>query len=150
MTREGNGDIEKRLRSLTLKPAPPGLREKVLQAAAKNKGEAAWTTPLLRWSLAGCAAVLALVFIADAALSRNQQSRLHALMDGSPLMQDRAADENRVLAEVLGEPVGRKLFAQDGRIAAEERGAGQARREELLKELLKEDFDGSESQENSH
>ena len=150
MTREGNGGIERRLKSLTLKTASPGLRERVLKGAAKHKKEAAWTTPLLRWSLAACAAILALIFITDTALSRRQQDRLQAFMDGAPRMQDRAADENRVLAEVLGEPVGRKLFAQDGRIAAEERGTGQARRGELLKELLKEDFDGNESQKSSH
>ncbi len=144
MTFEEDRDIERRLRSMALRPARPGLREKVLAAAAKRKQETAWTTPRLRWCLAGCAAVLAVVFIADAGLGRKQQTRLQALMDGSPRMQDRAADESRVLAEVLGEPVDRQLVARNERIASAEKRAGHVRRERVLKELLKEVFDGSE------
>lgn len=150
MTPEEERDIERRLRSLALRPARPGLREKVLEAAAKHKKEAAWTTPRLRWCLAGCMAVLAVVFVIDAGLGRKQQSRLQALMDGSPRMHDRAADESRVLAEVLGEPVDRKLVARNERIASEEMRAGQVRREKVLRELLKEVFDGSEGAENNH
>lgn len=81
---KGNGDrnVEEMLRSAELKPAPPGLREKVLKAAANHKEEAAWTTPLLRWCLAGCVVALSVIFVADGLVTRTQQNRLQAVLDG--------------------------------------------------------------------
>jgi hypothetical protein len=143
-------DVEGLLRSARLKPAPPGLREKVLEAAAKHKEETAWTTPRLRWCLAGCTVVLAVIFIMDAGLSRRQQNRLQAFLDGSRLTQNQAGDESRVLAEVLGADVNRKLLARNDLSVAQQIKAEQLRREDILKELLEEDFDGSESEKNSH
>jgi len=150
MKHDRDREIEGWLKSLTPKPAPPGLREKVLRAAAERKEETAWTTPLLRWGLAGCAVVLMVIFITDATLGRRQQARLQALLDGSQRIQSEAADESRLLAEALGEPAGRELVAQNGRASADRIRVGQVRREEVLKALLEEDFDGSESKKNSH
>ncbi len=143
-------DVENLIRSIKLSPARSGLREKVLDAAAKHKEETAWTTPRLRWCLAGCAVVLALIFIMDAGLSRRQQNRLQALLDGSRLTQIQAGDESLVLAEVLGEDVNRKLLAHNELSVAQQIKAEQLRREDLLRELLEEDFDGNEGEKNSH
>lgn len=149
---KGNGDrnIEEMLRSAELKPASPGLREKVLQAAARHKEDAAWTTPLLRWCLACCAIALSVIFVADGLVARTQRNRLQALFDGSRLAQNRTDDESRVLAEVLGKSVSRNLLVQNELAVAQQTKAGQIRREEILKGLLTEDFDGSESKKNSH
>jgi len=78
-----NDDIENRLKCLKLKQVPPGLREKVLETAVRRARAEALTTPLLRWCLAGCATILAAVFIADSAVTRHQNSHLRALFDGS-------------------------------------------------------------------
>jgi hypothetical protein len=149
MTMGENDIVEHRLKRLDIKPLPPGLRERILEAAATRRRETAWTTPGLRWALAACAAVLAVIFLMDAALGRRQQARLQVLLDGSQRIQSQAADETRLLAEALGEPVGRELVAQNGR-AADRIRVEQVRREEVLKALLKEDFDVSESKKNSH
>jgi|GEM_PF-948059 len=138
-------DVEERLKEIQVKPAPPGLRRRVLDAAAKHKEGSAWTTPLLRWCLAACAAVILVVFLADGFISRSQTHRLEALLDGSRPATSWTDDGSRALAEVLGEPVAGKLLARS-ETAAELREKGEPlRREEILKELLTEDFDGSES-----
>jgi len=79
MKRSEAPDIERLLKSVKLKPARLGLREKVLKRAGQYREEAAWTTPLLRWCLGGCAAVLLIVFVADGRISGAQRDRLTAL-----------------------------------------------------------------------
>ena len=150
MTMGEDDIVEDRLKRLDIKALPPGLRERILEATAARKRETAWTTPGLRWALAACAAVFAVTFLMDAALGRRQQAHLQALLDGSQRIQSQAADDSRLLAEALGDPVGRELVAQNGRAAADRIRVGQVRREEVLKALLEEDFDGSESKKNSH
>jgi hypothetical protein len=60
----------------------------------------------------------------------------------------RTDEESRVLAEVLGGPVAAELLARS-KTAAESRERGEpVSREEILKQLLREDFDASESKEN--
>jgi len=143
-------DIEGLLHSVRLKPAPPRLRERILEAAAKHKEETAWTTRRLRWCLTGCAAVLAVIFITDAGLSRRQQDRLQAMINGSRPTQDQAGDESRVLAEALGESLSPKMLGQSKLAISRQRAVEQLRREDILKELSKEDFDGHESPKNNH
>jgi hypothetical protein len=141
-------EIEERLRRIRLKPAAPGLRKKILDAAERRKEESALTTPLLRRCLAGCAVMLTGVFLADGLVSRSQTRHLQVLLDGSRPAMGRTDEESRVLAEVLGGPVAAELLARS-KTAAESRERGEpVSREEILKQLLREDFDASESKEN--
>ncbi len=116
----GSSGFERWLKSITLKPAPPGLREKVLKAAARRRAEASWTTPLLRRWLAASAAVVLVVSVADGLVSGAQRSRLMALGGGPRPSIVRPDDETKVLAEVLGE-------AAAGKLAAMEMAAGSRR-----------------------
>jgi hypothetical protein len=143
-----NDDIEKGLRSLKLKPAPPGLREKIVATAQKRKEDESWTTPLLQWCLAVCAAVLLAVFVVDGLVTRSQARHLQAMLDGSRPAMSRGDDGTPVLAEVLGEPAVEKLIARSEADTARQARAEQIHREEILKELLLEDFDGNESKKN--
>jgi hypothetical protein len=99
-------EIERRLRSVRLGPAPPGLREKVLGAAREAKTATAWTTPLLRKCLAGCAVIMAAAFVADTAASSRQNARFQALLGGTRAAetdQDREGEpEDKELRDVLG------------------------------------------------
>jgi hypothetical protein len=149
---KGNGDrnVEEMLRSAELKPAPPGLRERVLEAAVKHKEEAGWMTPLLRWCLAGCAVALSVIFIADGLVARTQRDRLQALFDGSPSARNPVDDASRMLAEVYGQSLTGKMLAQNELVLAQKLKASELRREDMIRELLKEDFDGSESTKNNH
>ncbi len=141
-------DIERSLRSVTLKAAPPELREKVLRAAAKRREETAWTTPLLRRCLVACAIVLLVVFVADGLISRTQKDRFIALTGGPRPAASRSDDESALLAEALGGTVSPGIMAQE---------MGE-RRKRVIRITAKEDLlqierlmeDGNESQKNLH
>lgn len=143
-------DIEKQLRSVRLRPAPPGLREKILGTAQKRKEAMAWMTPVLWKCLAGCAVLLAVIFIADALLSRNQSHRLQAVLKEPAIMQHHQSEEGLVLAEDLEAVVGPKILATKKMANAPRTHAEQAQRERILRELLKEDFVDSETTKNLH
>jgi hypothetical protein len=150
MMSENYDDIEKRLKSIILKPAPPGLRDRILDTASKRQEAVAWTTPLLRKCLAGCAVLLALVFFTDLFLSRAQQNRLRALIDGSRQVQSPVDDESRWLAEVLEDPIGPNRLVQKEMAIVRQKNAAQVRREDILMQLLKEDFGDNETTKNLH
>lgn len=148
MNDAGQTGFERWLRSITLKPAPPGLREKVLKAAARSREDAAWTTPLLRRWSAACAAIVLVVSVADGLLSRAQRSRLTVLGGGPRPTIVRPDDETNVLAEVLGEAAAGKLVAME-KAAGRRRSVRKPGGDELRElELMMEG--GDESQKDLH
>ena len=100
MNRIEDGDLERDLERLVPKPAPPGLRERVLFAALEARGEAA-LTPRMKIAAMACAALLAVVLGFGHLLGRREAARLAALLDGRPStrMEVMAAGE---LAEMAG------------------------------------------------
>jgi len=106
MNNGDNQDLERRLKSLKLTPAPAGLREKVLIAARQKREVTVWTTPLLRKCLAGCAVLLAVIFIADAGASRTQNARVHAILDGTRITQTDELRQWNAELEELRDAVG--------------------------------------------
>jgi hypothetical protein len=139
-------DIEKQLKSVRLRPAPPGLREKVLGAAQERKEATAWTTPLLRRCLAGCAALLAVVFIADDAATRKQNVRFQAILDGAHFTQsDQAKQWNEELEE-LRDALGPNDLAREKRLLAlQKKEPSRNPGEGLWKGLSSEDIDGNKN-----
>jgi hypothetical protein len=129
----GSSGFERWLRSITLKPAPPALRERVLAAAAEYRERKAWTTPLLRRWLAVCAAAVLAVSVADGLMSGTQRSRLIALGGGPRPSPIRPNDEAAVLAEALGDAVASKLVAMES--AAGRRRSGRRREGEDIRQL---------------
>lgn len=95
-------EVERFLRSIVPRPAPPGLREKVLVRARGERQARAWTTPLLRACLAACGALLVLALVTDAFLSRQQTRRIQALLDGTGTSQIDFGREGADLAAELG------------------------------------------------
>jgi hypothetical protein len=144
MKKAEDQDVEGLLRSTRLKPARPGLREKVLDAAAKHKEETAWTTPLLRWCLAGCAVVLAVIFVMDAGLSRRQQERLRSVFNGYRGSQSNFAKEGQALIKDLNDFFGSKQPPLERWALAHQREANGNRRSAFIGEFFREDHNGSE------
>ena len=109
---------EKLLGSVTPKPAPAGLREKVLAAASRSIRQESAATPLLRTCLAGCAVILLVISIADALATKNESARLMAVLGTQisgpevygpaerivdPLFDQLKADRTIILADGKGE-----------------------------------------------
>lgn len=138
-------DVENLIKSIKLSPAPGGLRERILDRARARGRSNAGMTPLLWKTLVGCAAALAFILIADGLLSRTQQSRLQALLDGSGRSESLADDEGPLLAEALGDPISTKMLAQEKTLIADRTSARRARLGHLRAELLGEDFENNEN-----
>jgi hypothetical protein len=95
-------ELEKLLGRFSRKPAPPGLREKVLRAAEREASARRVLTPAWRWALASSLVLMAVIMLSDWRLSSGEQNRLSALTIGPgarAVSPKRDADEK--VAEVL-------------------------------------------------
>jgi hypothetical protein len=92
-------DIERELGRLAADPTPPGLRQRVLDAARGARKDAA-LTPRLRTLAAVCGLVIAAVLAIDPLVVRHETARLAALFDG-PSSARTAVNEAAELAELL-------------------------------------------------
>jgi len=112
MKEDENRDIESLLKAIRLRPAPAGLRDKVLRAASQSRTQNSVMTPLLwRW-VSCCALVLAVVLALDASLAGKQAKHLQSYLGGSQLSRDAQDMSWSELAKDLDESADSKLFAQ--------------------------------------
>lgn len=82
MRREERDDlVERELRRLVPAAVPAGLRKRVLDRAAEARRGAA-LAPWLRVAAGACAVVVAALLALDPLLSRHEERRLTALLDG--------------------------------------------------------------------
>ncbi len=77
----GAAAIERELRRFVPGPVPAGLRERALARAAGARRGAA-LAPWLRVAAASCAVFIAALLALDPILSRHEEARLAALLDG--------------------------------------------------------------------
>jgi hypothetical protein len=102
MTTHDPNDIEKILLSLTPKAAPSGLKARVLESALK-KQQGLVMTPWKWAATSACAALIAIAVLGDAAVSRAQNERLYALLNGSGV--------SRVTEELAG-PIPAEIYKE--------------------------------------
>jgi len=139
-----NYDIKERLRDVKLRPAPPGLRKRILAAARQRQEALAWTTPPLRKCLVGCAALLAAVFIADASASRTQNARIQAILDGTRITQSDGVKQWNAELEELRDAVGPGEIARERWLQARQKiKPSRGPSDEIWRELSREDLDGN-------
>ena len=75
-------DVEEYFKRIVLKPAPPGLRDRVLRSAGSKRRKKQVLSPAVRWQFTGCAVVLAFFLFGDAAVSRKQAETFGTFLDG--------------------------------------------------------------------
>ena len=81
MLKNGADEIERSLRALALKPAPPGLRHRVLDSAVKARKNAPLTAGM-RIAAAVCSALIVGALGIDRHLEIREAARLTALVGG--------------------------------------------------------------------
>jgi len=116
--KDKNRDIEIRLRSIKLRPAPAGLRDRVLEAAEQNKTQNSVMPPLLWRSVACCTLILAFVLGLDAFLAGRQTRHFQSYLDGNRFLQGAPDMGWLELAKDLDEPAGSGLLGQVKRLLA--------------------------------
>jgi hypothetical protein len=96
----GPADTEGELRRLVPKPAPPGLRQKVLSTALEARRNAV-LTPGMRKLAVACSIVIVAVLAIEPLVGRYEAARMAALLDGRSSART-AGEEAPELAEVFG------------------------------------------------
>jgi len=143
MKTQDDRDIEELLASCRLKPAPRGLRERVLKAARSDDNAYLRWKGVLKKSLVVCPLVLGMLFALDAALSHSEQIRIQALVAGpSPTAAD-SGDTALAWAEVSGDTIGSELLVGRRMMLVQREDINAVRRE--LAALLKEEFESHEN-----
>jgi hypothetical protein len=143
MKKISDSETKDLLESVTPKPAPAGLREKVVGAAARSRATDSTATPLLRMCLAGCAVILIVVSLADALASKNELNRLRAIV-GTPI-SNHAGSFPISPAEDFVDPLLDNLKARRLLFFADGKGERRAYRDllNMEKRLLQEEFNGN-------
>ena len=96
----GQADTEGELRRLVPKPAPPGLRQKVLSTALEARRNAV-LTPGMRALAVACSIVIVAALAIEPLVGRHEAARMTALLDGRPSART-VGEEAFDLAEALG------------------------------------------------
>lgn len=102
MTTNDPQDIEKTLLSLSPQPVPPGLRERILESAAKRRRDLVMT-PWMWAAAAACAALIAVAVLGDAAVARAQNENLRALLNGRNVPRETEGEAAWLSAELFEE-----------------------------------------------
>ncbi len=95
-------DPEKGLSSLSTRPAPAGLKQRVLGSAREAKERAAYTPKMLAVGLA-CLVLIFAVSLADAALARSSEGRLRSFLNESGPKSTVEEDMRPLLLEIGAE-----------------------------------------------
>jgi hypothetical protein len=138
MTR--NVDPEEFLKKFTLRPVPPGLREKIFPLPEKRKRRAAFWTPLqgktiVTFLILGISAVLI-----DTGLARFQKARLAGWLNPPAVSIRESGSGAELLSEIWSSRAGSAWIEE--RLKMSEKSARQHDRRELFL-FLKEEFNGS-------
>ena len=105
-----DGALEKTLAELVPRPAPPGLKGRILASADEVK-ERVVMTPRM-WSVAAaCLVLIAAVLVGDAIISRSQMDEIFALVGRPSAPAPPAQDLSSVLAELGAAGVGMEVRA---------------------------------------
>jgi len=105
MKKENNKNPEDFLRTFFLKPAPPGLKDKILDNAIQKKKTNHVMTPILWKGLMGCLFLLIIVLAVDAGVSKIQSNRINNITGMSKIPSAETRDDWTLLHDVLWEPL---------------------------------------------
>jgi hypothetical protein len=91
-----DSDVEIRLQAFSPKAPAPGRREKILRGVKERRLACRILTPVWKWTLVGCAALLLIICLADGWTSMAGLRRLQALLnipEPGALSLERAVEE---------------------------------------------------------
>lgn len=103
MEKENNKDAEDYLGTFSLKPAPPGLKDKILDGALqKGKSNNGMTTFLWK-GFVGCFILLFIVIAVDATITQSQNRRFSSLLGKQQESTDNSEEEWSMMKDIIWE-----------------------------------------------
>ena len=148
MSFKSDKDIEGLLASCRLKGAPPGLRERVLLAARLADGANLRWGRRLKLCLVFCPALLALIFVADAARARSECNQIQALLNGGDSTPAQPVDDGIGWQDLTGDEIDAKLVV--GLRMESGPGENLVRLRGDLEKTIREEVIGHEHQKNNN
>jgi len=101
MEKRNNKDTEDFLGLFSLKTAPPGLKEKILDGALQKQKSDQGMTIFLRKGFVGCLLALSIVIAVDATISGAQNRRFASFLDKQQNLVDKTEDEWSMLKDII-------------------------------------------------
>jgi len=139
MKRENNNKTENFLKVFSFKPAPPALKEKILDGALHKRKSIHEVTTFLSKGFVGCLFLLFVVIAVDATISHAQNRRFSSFVDKQQESTGNAEEEWSMLRDIW-EPLDSnenavkfKFFGQQK--TSEKEGRLAERRESLEREF---------------
>lgn len=105
MKNDSERKTEDFLKTFSLKPAPLGLKEKILDQIPQRKKISPVMTPFLWKGFMGCMLLLMGVLVVDAAVSKTQSKRIQTFFKKSTAPHVMRGEDWILLEEIIGEPL---------------------------------------------
>ena len=100
MKKENNNKTEDFLKGFSLKPAPPALKEKILDGALQKRNSIHEVTTFLSKGFVGCLLLLFVVIAVDATISHAQNRRFSSFIDEQQEPLDKTEEEWSMLKDI--------------------------------------------------
>jgi len=136
------------LKAFSLKPAPPGLKEKILHPVPRRKKPPHTITPLLWKGFVATLILLILVIAVDATVSSNQNNRLSSFLDRPQESTAAQEEEWSMLKDIIWEPLDSPSKVEKKKFYTLREDREINKRQLEWKEILEEEFEYNESTKN--
>jgi hypothetical protein len=100
---KNRNDVEELLGRFSMKPSPPGLREKILSAVHKEKKSRSLMSPGLKIICALCAFLIGFSLLFDWQVTRHQERRILSVLQATPVLGTSDEYADQVLVTELGD-----------------------------------------------
>ncbi len=141
MRKVGNKQTEDFLRMFSLKPSPPGLKEKILDDTLQKQNSNHARTAFLWKGFVGCLFLLFLVIVVDAAISKAQKNRFSSILDTPQESLNTQEEEWSMLKEIIGETLGSSENALINKFYVMQEKSKNKRRQLEWRESLEKEFE---------
>jgi hypothetical protein len=96
-------DVEELLLSLSIRPSPPGLREKIICAVHQEKNSRVLISPALKILCALSAFLIGFSLLFDWQISRHEERRIFSALQATPVLGTSDEHADQVLVTELGD-----------------------------------------------
>mgnify|MGYP001821615259 CR=1 FL=1 len=138
---KNQNEIERTLETLSRKPPPTGLKQRILDTALEKEKQPLFLNPVFRTAAVLSCMLFALAIFSDRWITRSETRRLSALLEHSSHTESTEREIHELLAELGVEDLGRGLSQwMLRRYKIQERTARSVNTTEILSRVW-EDFD---------
>jgi hypothetical protein len=105
MKKETDKETKDFLKTFSLKPAPQGLKEKILDSTMQKKKTNHVMTVFLWKGFVSCLFLMIIVIAVDATVSHSQKNRFSSFLDKPQESSDKQEEEWSMLKEIIWDPL---------------------------------------------